>query len=269
MHREPTFGLAISTLNDGIFRIAALCNAGFDEVIIVHQITQVENLQRYHAEHDKLSASTIKIIVQRETGLSKSRNACIENGVSDYLLLCDDDNALTENLKERLMQAVNPYREAAVLCGIMLRPDRMPAKRYNSQSVDLTLRQAAKVSSCEMVLNRQWVQKHGIRFNTQFGLGATYPGGEEFIFIREVMHAGGSVRFIPEAICILSEGITSGHRYSPVMIRAKGAMIREVYGWKFLFINLAFSLRKYGEYKTDVSLGKFIRYIYSGSFHYN
>ncbi|HET8963068.1 MAG TPA: hypothetical protein VFM99_04180, partial [Chitinophagales bacterium] len=126
----------------------------------------------------------------------------------------------------------------------------------------------AKVSSCEMLLKRNWILQNKIAFNTQFGLGAIYPGGEEFIFITEVIKAGGTARFIPINICILETTITSGRNYTPAMVTAKGAMIRKVYGWKFLFINFAYTMRKYGEYKSSMSAWQFIHYIYFGSINY-
>lgn len=265
---KSTIGLAISTLNDGIFNIADLCNTGFDEVVVVHQITQIEQLENYKLEYAKLSAPHIMFITMQETGLSKSRNACIENISTDFLLLCDDDNLLTENIYNTLLQSIEKYPDAIILTGKMLDENMRAVKNYSDNSFLHTVRTAAKVSSCEMLLKRNWILQNKISFNTQFGLGAIYPGGEEFIFMNDIIKAGGTARYIPVNICILETANTSGRNYTPAMVTAKGAMIRKVYGWKFLFINFAYTIRKYGEYKSSMSAWHFIQYIYFGSINY-
>ncbi|MBK7110354.1 MAG: glycosyltransferase [Chitinophagales bacterium] len=265
---KSTIGLAISTLNDGIFQIDALCNAGFDEIVIVHQITAFEKIEEYKLVYKKLSAPYIKFISMQETGLSKSRNACIENITTDYLLLCDDDNLLTENIYSTLLQSIEKYPDAITLTGKMLDDKMQPIKNYSNNTFLHSVRTAAKVSSCEMLLKRNWILQNKITFNEQFGLGATYPGGEEFIFLNDIIKAGGTARYIPINICILKTMNTSGRIYTPAMVTAKGAMIRKVYGWQFLFINLAYTMRKYGEYKSSMSAWHFIHYIYFGSINF-
>lgn len=265
---KATIGLAISTLNDGIFRISELCKANADEILVLHQVTIAEQMEKYAAYYAEISNDKVKIFTRYEKGLSHSRNQCLQLGETTYMLVCDDDILLDKNCIEHLRQAIADYPSAAVIAGRMLKTEDQFYKEYNANAFRMHLRSAAKVSSCEMLLNRKWLLENDIQFDAEFGLGSKYPGGEEFILLADIINKKGIVQFVPINFCMHTES-GSGNNFTREMIIAKGAMIRRVYGWQFIVINLLFSLRKYTAYKNNISFLQFIRYIYAGSLNYS
>lgn len=174
---------------------------------------------------EALSREDFKVFPVKSRGLSHNRNHALSLASAPYCLLADDDlNYFADGLKDVINTFDNnPGLDIASFeyCGA-------DSKTYPSEGFDL--RHPPKgyfITSFELAFRREKVMETGILFDTDFGVGAKYPAGEEDLWLDALLHQGLNARFYPVMIAEHT-GPTSGIRLAadPQMIRTKGAVFR-------------------------------------------
>lgn len=200
-------------------------------------------------------------------GLSRNRNAAINllmklDFKGRYFYISDDDIELCLDGIQEVVEFASASGLDMVAGKIATLDMRDHKQNYSSSAVVLNKLSAARVSSVEMVLSRTAVEKCKLRFDEQFGLGAKYPSGEEYIFVTDLLDQGCRAAFYPAYLC-KHPPVTSGHDFysTPEKIMAKGAMFRRVFG--FLGAITACTLFTFKKYRVIV------RYVSLTSFYYN
>ncbi len=204
-------------------------------------------------------------------GLSRNRNAAINLLMKldlkvRYFYISDDDIELCLDGIQEVVEFASANGLDMVAGKIATLDMRDHKQNYSPSAVALNKLSAARVSSVEMILSLNAVEKCKLRFDEQFGLGAKYPSGEEYIFVTDLLKQGCRVAFYPTYLC-KHPPVTSGHDFysTPEKIMAKGAMFRRVLGLtKGGVVVFLFSILKYKIYKKYISPGSFLKYIYSG-----
>ncbi len=124
-----------------------------------------------------------KIVTSDTKGLSKNRNIAFSKASAPLLLVSDDDVVYT---KERLQSVINAFRthpEADILT--FRYESSSHSKFYPAMECDLSCPDKGYfVTSFEIALRKDSV-KGKIWFNENFGIGATFPCGEEDVFIKD------------------------------------------------------------------------------------
>ncbi len=263
----PKLSILLSTIDDRIFQTENILsgNIADSEYIIVHQITDALKAPIYRDFYNRFSSPAYVFIQQFAKGTGKSRNCALDIAKGELLYICDDDVTLKDNFATSVINAAYKHKDADIYTFMIENTEGLSYKKYFRNIRRHTLKTTARVSNVEMVIRKKFSDSSGVRFDERFGLGTIFNTGEEFVFLADALKKNARILFIPEYIVVHPQE-SSGKRYSAELIRAKGAMIARVYGWKFWFINFAFSIRKYHEYKNSFSLPLFIKYIYSGSF---
>lgn len=209
-------------------------------------------------------------------GLSRNRNAAINLLIKldlkeRYFYISDDDIELCLDGIQEVVEFASASGLDMVAGKIATLDMRDHKQNYSSSTVALNKLNAARVSSVEMVLSRATVEKYKLRFDEQFGLGAKYPSGEEYIFVNDLLNKGCRAAFYPAYLC-KHPPVTSGHDFysTPEKIMAKGAMIRRsnIYIMGFLMC-FGFSVIKYSNYKDKCGLFYFLINIMKGFHGYN
>lgn len=261
----PELSILISCLAGGIGKVSGICDFKYPdtEYILIHQMPG-EKEDAYAEIQQKLREKGIQLRMYDESGLSKSRNHALDNAEGKYMLLCDEDVHLLPETKTIVVQEGNAHPDADILVFRIRDAKGVPYKNYPAREKILEGNALASVSSVEMVIRRNWWLKHRVYFDERFGLGAEFPGGEEFIFLRDAVHKGAKVIFIPKDIVIHPQE-SSGKTFSPDMLRAKGAMMRKVYGNKAWIVSLVFGIKKFPLYKNEFGLIAALRYLTEGS----
>ena len=152
----------------------------------------------------------IRVINSFEKGLSKSRNLAIENAKGDICLFADDDVSYEEDYERRIMKAYERYKEAHIVTFQMMKPDGKlyrdyPARRLHSR------RTVSSVNSVVISFKREAIQNSKVRFNTLFGLGASFETGDEYIFLRDALKAKFTLCFEPVSI-LTHPAVSSGQQ---------------------------------------------------------
>lgn len=209
------------------------------------------------------------------SGLSNNRNNAIklaldnESETERYLYICDDDITLSV---DGLLDAIAVMREKKLCCltGIIATDDGF-FRNYSNQTYAHSRLSAAKVSSVEIIVDLYFVLSNNILFDSRFGLGSIYPSGEEFIFINDLISAGGKVSFYPIILC-KHPPLSSGDDFysSQYKIMAKGAMLQRVFPFYICYpMMVMFAIKKYRVYRGSVSFIQFCNNMIKGAMEVN
>ncbi|MFI5172066.1 MAG: glycosyltransferase family 2 protein [Chitinophagales bacterium] len=263
---DKKMSILVSTINDRIYGAEHILLQLFDdtEFIVIHQLTDVTRASTYQEYYNKFIGKDIHFIQQFETGTGKSRNTAMQHATGELFYLCDDDLILKPDFYRIIMQASDQYPDADIFTFKIETTEGDPFKNYKAHAFKHNLRSSATVSIVEMVIRKTAYKKGIILFDERFGLSTIYNTGEEFVMLAEALKKGAKIQYVPEFI-VQHPKVSSGKIWNAPTAVAKGAMIAKVYGWKFIFINGAFALRKFSEYRSSLGFFNFIFNIYKGS----
>lgn len=210
----------------------------------------------------------VRCVTYPEIGLSRSRNRLLKHATGEFLLICDDDVVFEQGAFEEIEKALLLYPNDDVFSFVMRDSEGLPRKRYSSTSRRLNKWSIARVSSCEIGFWRQRVLEKGIQFDERFGLGATFQGGEEVIFLKDCLDYGLRLRFCP--IAISRHPIEStGRKMTDVTEYARGALFNRLYGSQALVLAPFFYLRKRVTLGNRVKISRLLRAFAKGYGDFN
>lgn len=145
------------------------------KIIIVNQTT-------YHKQLVS-SFDHIKVINSFVFGVSRSRNLAIKNATADICLMADDDLVYQPNLKTTILDAHLKYPSAAMISFEAI--DELNALYANYGSEGIHTKSSLKnIYTWVISFKRELYMRHQIFYNSHFGFGATFQGGEEYVFLR-------------------------------------------------------------------------------------
>ena len=208
-----------------------------------------------------------RILSYNERGLSKSRNRAIENAIGDVCVIADDDVTYIDGYDQIIAEAFEKNKDVDIFTFQVNTPNGDKYKNYSEKKFYHNMKSVLKVSSIEIVFNRKKIINNDINFNEHFGLGAEFSSGEENIFLRECLRKGLKIMYIPEPI-VIHDKESSGSLNKESVFLSKGALFKELFGWKSPLVNIYFSLKKYNEYKDKISLPKVVILLFEGSRKY-
>jgi len=109
--------------------------------------------------------SNVRLIKQKLSGVTKSRNAVLENTDTKYLLFGDDDITFS---RESIIEVIN-YFEANPQISMVLTQavdeSGKLRKPYPTKVQALTLTNSAKAATYEMFIRVSTIKQYGIRFD--------------------------------------------------------------------------------------------------------
>jgi len=182
----------------------------------------------------------VRVLPLDGQGVAASRNAALDAARTPYLLFGDDDVTLDLAGVRRLWAVLRDDPALAVVTGRRTGP--VPA-RYAGQGHSLRLWNTAKTATPEILLRVAPVRAAGVRFDTGFGIGAPHPLGDEYVFLTDALKAGLKGRFEPIAIGDHPDDSTGTDWSDPVLLRARVAVLRRVFGPLAGPMRLAFALK--------------------------
>ena len=160
-------------------------------------------------EENKLLVSdfpSIRVINSFEKGLSKSRNLALKNVIGKIVLIADDDVIYMNDFDTKIIQAYNQYDNKAVISFCIEKPNGLLFKKYSPNAKkNLSLMELFNVLSIEISLNKLILDKLGITFDENFGLGSEFQMGEEAVFLSDIKNKNQQIAFVPSVIVIHSE----------------------------------------------------------------
>ncbi len=208
-------------------------------ILIVNQTTEENTLTSAYP--------SVRVINSFERGLSRSRNLLVKNASKKIGYITDDDLVFLEGFDQKIVKGCNHYPKSAAVKFVTVNFEGIPFRKYpNTPVQNLNALWRLNSTSWEIALNIDIVRHSNVQFDTRFGLGSTFPLGEEPVLLNKLHDAGHTISHYPETIVSHktikdSDLITLQENY-----RIRGAYLAQIFKHKFLIwlgVQLAYDLK--------------------------
>ena len=180
-------------------------------------------------------------------GVAKSRNSAIENANGKYLLFGDDDVTFDAAEIQKALDYLDQNPKVSLVLASAVDESGELRKTYPLKKTELNRFNSAKAATYEMILRVEHAKNLNVRFDEDFGAGAKNYLGDEYIFIVDLIKAGGSAVFLPLKIAV-HPADSSGSRWGEKQDRIARAMVfSRVFGKLAIFVRAGFALRRLNE----------------------
>jgi len=183
----------------------------------------------------------------QSTGVAKSRTRAIWLAKSEYLVFADDDIVFNEDGLTAAISYLDSNPKLSLLLAQASDPSGNLRKQYPKRQTKLGLLNSARAATYEMIIRLDAVRQFGVVFDENFGAGSENYLGDEYIFIADLLRAGGKGEFVPITIATHPE-VSSGSGWGTDRDRiARARVFTRVFGWLAPFVRLAFGVRRFRE----------------------
>lgn len=244
--------IAYSTLATRASNIELPAMRSGQEVLI---IVQDPDGHAYPAPPDR---PDVRVIHLDSKGVAKSRNAAIDNARGQFLVFADDD--IVFNLDS--LYAITEHFEnceCSLVLGQAVDPEGSLRKKYPSESQWLNRLNSAKAATYEMVIRVSAIKSAAIRFDEEFGAGATNYLGDEYIFISDLIKGGLKAHFLPITMAIHPVDSSGSGWGTNADLRARSVIFSRVFGPLAFVMRAAFILRHRDKIQ---GIGNYVRFIF-------
>ncbi|MBP1990291.1 glycosyltransferase family A protein [Paenibacillus eucommiae] len=204
-------------------------------------------VQDNHKSVEKIIASysdlNIVLLNLNRRGLSYARNEALKCVTQKIITFSDDDCWYPADIFNEIHDIV--INNAISTFNIYDPIKNKFYKNYSKNKKNYTsVYTALKVSSIEIFINTNLIDKNQIDFDTLFGLGAIFPSGEENTLLLDLLKNNNEITYVP-VIAVYHEkkdNILLGEKN----LEAKGAFFARNFNYVLsLFLSLAFISKKY------------------------
>jgi GT2 family glycosyltransferase len=201
--------ILVSTMNrntlDFLIPMFPFCHFSEFSILVINQ-TQENNLL-------VSEFPSVRVINSFEKGLSRSRNLALKNAIGKIVLIADDDVVYKKDFDTAIVQAHNQYNNKTVISFCIEKPNGLLFKKYLTKAkLDLSLMELFNVLSIEISLNKLVLDKTGVIFDENFGLGSEFQMGEEAVFLSDIKNKNQKIAFVPSVIAAHPE-ISSNEKF--------------------------------------------------------
>lgn len=197
----------------------------------------------------------VEIHALQGIGLSRSRNAALDNCQTRYLLVSDDDVLVYPSgisaLRDILIQRENVHFATG------WRLERLPTSGKHAQEYKLTPFNSGRICAPEFLIDVDAFRDKKIRFDIEFGLGAEYGVGEEYVFLTDAMKAGLEGISCPIATGSHPDDSTGNIWQDTDLLRARAMLLKRVFGGWSTIIRIAYLLRHWRKFPSRRAIIQF------------
>lgn len=249
--------LGYSTLAE---RVATLVdppsNPDWETMLVVQNPNQIDwRGQRFN---ELVSSKNFRHHELPSKGVAKSRNQAIDLAQGEYLIFSDDDITFNEFGLRQAIEFLDAHPEVSLLLGQATDESGALRKRYPTTVEKLGSLNSARAATYEMIIRVSDIRKLGVRFDEDFGAGAKNYLGDEYIFVVDLIRAGGKAVFAPITLA-QHPTESSGSRWGSAQDRrARAVIFTRVFGVFAPFVRLPFGIRRRRELGTLKNLFLFV-----------
>jgi glycosyltransferase involved in cell wall biosynthesis len=235
MSDRPTLTIAYSTLPSRLNSITHPEKRDDREVLVL--------VQNFDESSYVFTERSAKLVELKNKGVAKSRNAALDRASGEFLLFGDDDMRFIESGIDQALEYFRRNPDCAIILGQAADEDGVLRKNYVSETTPLKLTNSARAATYEMLVRVDALREKQIRFDENFGAGATNYLGDEYIFIADALRAGLKGVHLPVKVAIHPKD-SSGSRWGEeVDLSARAKVFARVFGWKAPLYRAAFLIR--------------------------
>lgn len=173
-------------------------------------------------------------------GVAASRNAALARTETEYLLFGDDDVTLDPVGMHRLWAMLRADPGLDIVTGRLSGPDRGHSA---SRAHRLRHWNTGRTGTPEIMVRPERIRARGVRFDTDFGLGARYGLGDEFVFLTDALKAGLRGRFAPITVGHHPHPSTGSDWTDPTLLAARVAVLSRVFGPAAPVLRLIYAMK--------------------------
>jgi GT2 family glycosyltransferase len=227
------------------------------ETILIVQNPGRENWETGRSSELR-SRADVSVELLESKGVAKSRNRAIWLARGEYLVFSDDDITFSTQGLEQAIAFMDANPKCSLLLAQAIDDSGQLRKRYPNQVTKLNSLNSARAATYEMIIRVDAIRQFGVQFDERFGAGAPFYLGDEYIFIVDLIRAGGKAMFAPITIA-QHPTESSGSRWgSEADRRARAAIFTRVFGALAPVVRLAFGLRRLAELGSTKNLLLFV-----------
>ncbi|MCS3601276.1 glycosyltransferase involved in cell wall biosynthesis [Buttiauxella sp. BIGb0471] len=228
--------IALSVLNSGINNVKFRSDFKY---LVIHQISDGVD----YSDMARSMPENVRYISSHDVGLSRSRNLAIKYAQSDYIWIMDDDVSIKDDAKQYIQKLAEKYSDTPLL--VVSHTLTNENENENEKIKVLNIVSATCICSIDMIIKVSKIR--GLLFDTNFGLGARYPSGEEYIFACKLINSGQKL-IKSNKICSYHPDITNVNNGYPdkdslttkknMFLTANGSFVGHLLYIAFLFKSL-------------------------------
>lgn len=231
----PSITVAISTMGGRVNAVALPePRAGIDYLVLVQRPEPT-------CPTTLAARDDVRVVALESIGLSNSRNAGLEMATGDFLLFADDDQVLDLDGICKLARVLENDPGLAIVLG--WRREHMQDRGRSTHEYRITVLNSGRVCAPEFMVRMAAVRAAGVRFDPDFGLGAKFEIGEDYIFVADLLRSGLSGRSVPVATGSHPAASTGDVWDKPDILLARQAVLKRVFGVWTWPVRLAYTVR--------------------------
>lgn len=228
--------VGVSTIGTRLSRLVLPPPCPGIDYLILAQKTEGQPCPAGFAERDDVTFHALQSL-----GLSQSRNAALDHATGALLVFADDDMMLSPEGVLALARVFNEDQSLDFAAG--WRSDRLPRAGRRGRPHRLHHFNSGRICAPELMVRCSSVKSAGLRFDPEFGLGARYGLGEEFVFVTDALKAGLRGWSLPMAMGVHPDDSTGDDWTAPDLMRARIAMVNRAFGPCAAPVRLLYALR--------------------------
>lgn len=164
-----------------------------------HQILIINQTEKGIELHS--TEPHIRVINSFEKGLSKSRNVALQNATGDICLIADDDVVFEPDFINKISKGFQQFKDADVVSFKTKTTKGNAYWAYPDEDGPMPSSKIRKILSVELAFRRRNILEKKVWFNEYFGLGAEFPNGANYLFLKDLTKKSAKICFYRSFIC--------------------------------------------------------------------
>lgn len=208
-------------------------------IIVVNQTVEGHEIKEEHPN--------VLVINSFEKGLANSRNLALKRATAQICLIADDDVKYPAGFSLKILNAFKKYPHSGIITFQIETFEGAPYTKYPKKAVkNAGIFKILNTSSIEIAFRREKIIENHLFFNPLFGLGGTFNGSLEQVFLTDAQKKELLISYVPQVI-VQHAWYSSGKDYGTQRYyEVRGALYRHIFGklwWFWLGIQLFFNLK--------------------------
>ncbi len=234
MSQLPSLTIVIATLGDQV-KALVLPDAApdLDYLVCVQQDTGIRP--------EWTKRPDVRLMPLSSIGLSRNRNAGLAAAEGALVLFCDDDIQLCPSGIDQLRATFVSDETLALSIG--WRKGTCPTKGRRAGPYALTRFNTGHACVPAIMIRRFDIIQSGITFDPDFGVGAPYPLGEDYIFVTDILSAGFKGRGFPIEVGAHPHASSGDNWRCPDLMRARQKVLKRVFGHWHAGLRIIYALK--------------------------
>lgn len=170
--------------------------------------------------------SRVHVILRKESGISRSRNLLIEKSLDRWLWIQDDDIELDIGEVSKLLSVLEVSKSHVNCIRIRSLEDSSSFYKDYSFHSSKSMLNSLKISSIELIIDREFVVHNDLKFDTSLGLGTLLPCGEENKFFLSLINSSARIDYLEVSPCYHTTVAESRSIDYEGRFRARGYLLR-------------------------------------------